>query len=97
MEKKISELNKEEQLLLLKGVANGEIDKSSLNNDTLVWVSEHFLELIKRYSSHRDDIIKPKYPETICIGDGAKWFLDLMDRSYKAKMNDISENSELPT
>ena len=82
MIKPISKLSTEVRILLLKAVANGEIDKSKLNANTLVCVSDYFLELMKAASPTVNNRAENK--RIIYIGEGAKDSLDLINRASQA-------------
>jgi hypothetical protein len=83
MIKKISELNKEEQTLLLKAIANREVDVNSITEETCVGTEsgDWFLSLMMMYSSavHTGSDVDPRH-NIICIGKAAKAGEEILKR-----------------
>jgi hypothetical protein len=77
MIKKIKDLNKEEKIMLLKAIANEEVDKNCLNDQTLICIEkgDMFLGLMK--TATIED--KKNSINFVCIGDAREEKRKLLD------------------
>jgi hypothetical protein len=70
MIKKLSDLNKEEKILLIQALAAGQIDKDCMNDDTLICIEKE--DMFLGFLMSGSQFEQYSQSNVICIGDARR-------------------------